>query len=157
MLDDSAILDEVRRPAAGSTTPALPAAIVVEDLRESYGDVIAVANLSFSVARRCTVALLGPNGAGKTTTIAMLLGLLAPTAGRIQILGESMPQGRRQVLPRMNFTSPYVDLPQRLTVRQNLLVYADLYAIPETKQRIEELTIALDLTAFIDRPFGRLS
>lgn len=157
MLDDPATLDGVHRPAADGTAPALPAAIIVEGLRKSYGTVVAVADLSFSVARRCTVALLGPNGAGKTTTIAMLLGLLAPTAGSIRILGKSMPKGRQRVLPRMNFTSPYVDLPQRLTVRQNLLVYADLYAIAEPKRRIEELAVALDLTAFIDRPFGRLS
>ena len=158
MLKDSGPPDEARILAGeGSAAAAFPPAIAVEGLRKAYGAVVAVADLSFSVARRRTVALLGPNGAGKTTTIAMLLGLLAPSAGSIRILGESMPKGRQFVLPRMNFTSPYVDLPQRLTVRQNLLVYADLYAVPRPKQRIEELAAALNVGAFIDRPFGRLS
>ena len=132
-------------------------AILVENLVRYYGAVAAVDGLSFSVGRRHTVALLGPNGAGKTTTIAMLLGLLEPSAGSIRILGEDMPRHRARVLPRMNFTSPYVDLPHRLTVRQNLKVYADLYAIDRPRARIEELARDLDLAAFLDRPFGRLS
>ena len=132
-------------------------AIQVENLEKSYGAVRAVAGLSFAVGRRRTVALLGPNGAGKTTTIAMLLGLLEPSAGSIRILGEPMPRHRDRVLPRMNFTSPYVDLPQRLTVRQNLKVYADLYAVDRPRERIAELARDLDLLELIDRPFGRLS
>ena len=116
-----------------------------------------MAGIDFEVPRGRTVALLGPNGAGKTTTLAMLLGLLEPSAGRVEILGEAMPAGRCRVLPRMNFTSPYVDLPQRLTVAQNLRVYADLYAVPGARRRIDELAAALDLGAFLDRPFGRLS
>ncbi len=132
-------------------------AILVENLVRHYGAVAAVDGLSFSVGRRRTVALLGPNGAGKTTTIAMLLGLLEPSAGSIRILGEDMPRHRARVLPRMNFTSPYVDLPHRLTVRQNLKVYADLYAVDRPRERIEELARDLDLATFLDRPFGRLS
>jgi ABC-2 type transport system ATP-binding protein len=132
-------------------------AILVENLVRHYGAVAAVDGLSFSVGRRRTVALLGPNGAGKTTTIAMLLGLLEPSAGSIRILGEDMPRHRARVLPRMNFTSPYVDLPHRLTVRQNLKVYADLYAVDRPRARIEELARDLDLATFLDRPFGRLS
>ena len=134
-----------------------PAAIEVVDLTKTYGEVTAVTGLGFTVARGRTVALLGPNGAGKTTTIAMLLGLLEPTAGTVRILGEAMPRHRARVLPRMNFTSPYVDLPQRLTVRQNLKVYAELYAVARPKDRIAELARDLDLTELIDRPFGRLS
>jgi ABC-2 type transport system ATP-binding protein len=139
-----------------AATGAAPA-IQVDSLAKSYGPVPAVAGLSFAVGRRRTVALLGPNGAGKTTTIAMLLGLLEPSAGTIRILGEPMPRHRARVLPRMNFTSPYVDLPQRLTVRQNLKVYADLYAVDRPKEKIAELARDLDLGQFLDRPFGRLS
>ena len=136
-------LDAIR-PAAVTDLDPIPA-VVVEGLGKSYGEVAAVADLSFTVGRRRTVALLGPNGAGKTTTIAMLLGLLEPSRGTIAILGEPMPRGRRRVLPRMNFTSPYVDLPQRLTVRQNLSIYSDLYAVARPKERIAELARDLDL------------
>ncbi len=156
------LLDEARpRPAAAAAATAArepaEAAISVEGLGKAYGAVVAVADLSFAVGRRQTVALLGPNGAGKTTTMAMILGLLEPSAGTIRILGEPMPKGRSRVLPRMNFTSPYVDLPQRLTVRQNLRVYAELYALARPRERILELARALDLEPLLDRPFGRLS
>lgn len=143
--------------AAETAGSAMAAAISVEALTKRFGTVTAVEELSFAVPRRCTVALLGPNGAGKTTTMAMLLGLLAPSAGSIRILGEPMPRGRYRVLPRMNFTSPYVDLPQRLTVAQNLAVYAELYAVDRPRARIAELAAALDLEEFLKRPFGRLS
>ena len=96
----------------------------MEDLRKHYGTVRAVDGIRFSVARGATCALLGGNGAGKTTTIAMLLGLLLPSGGQIRILGEDIPRQRYRVLPRMNFSSPYMDLPQRLTVWENLTVYA---------------------------------
>ncbi|MCC9003900.1 MAG: ATP-binding cassette domain-containing protein, partial [Candidatus Competibacter sp.] len=92
--------------------------IRVKDLRKHYGPVRAVDGISFEVARGATCALLGGNGAGKTTTIAMLLGLLLPTGGQIQILGEDVPRHRYRVLPRINFSSPYLDLPQRLTVAE---------------------------------------
>ena len=141
---------------SGSSEIGAPA-VVVEGLGKSYGEISAVADLSFTIGRRRTVALLGPNGAGKTTTIAMLLGLLEPSRGTITILGEPMPRRRPRVLPRMNFTSPYVDLPQRLTVRQNLKIYGDLYAVARPKERIAELAQDLDLAEFLDRPFGRLS
>ncbi|MGD9512136.1 MAG: ABC transporter ATP-binding protein [Geminicoccaceae bacterium] len=134
-----------------------PAAIEVVALTKTYGEVTGVADLTFAVARGRTVALLGPNGAGKTTTIAMLLGLLEPTAGSVRILGEPMPAHRVRVLPRMNFTSPYVDLPQRLTVRQNLRVYAELYSVARPRERIAELARDLDLVELLGRPFGRLS
>jgi ABC-2 type transport system ATP-binding protein len=134
-----------------------PVAVRVEGLVKRYGQVVAVDGLSFAIPAGRTTALLGANGAGKTTTIAMLLGLLAPSAGTIEIFGLPMPRARRHLLPRMNFSSPYVDLPLRLTVRQNLKVYADLYGIPRTKERIAELVERLDLGSFIDRPTGRLS
>ena len=132
-------------------------AIEVLALSKTYGEVTAVADLAFTIERGRTVALLGPNGAGKTTTIAMLLGLLEPSAGSVRILGEAMPRQRAHVLPRMNFTSPYVDLPQRLTVRQNLRVYAELYAVARPRERIAALARDLDLTELMSRPFGRLS
>jgi ABC-2 type transport system ATP-binding protein len=132
-------------------------AIGVERLVKRYGDVLAVDHLSFTVPRGLTVALLGANGAGKTTTIAMLLGLLQPTDGRIEILGQPMPAHRYRVLHRLNFSSPYVDLPMRLTVRQNLTVYADLYGIPRPRDRLLELAAELDLEALMDRPTGKLS
>jgi ABC-2 type transport system ATP-binding protein len=159
-LEERRMLDHAKsRPAApaAARAPAAEAAISVEGLGKTYGGVVAVSNLSFAVHRRQTVALLGPNGAGKTTTMAMILGLLEPSAGTIRILGEPMPKGRSRVLPRMNFTSPYVDLPQRLTVLQNLRVYGELYTIARPRERIAELAAALDLESFLDRPFGRLS
>jgi ABC-2 type transport system ATP-binding protein len=155
MLDEAKVLPA----AAQRSTPAAeePPAIAVEGLSKRYGAVLAVDGLGFRVGRRRTVALLGPNGAGKTTTIAMLLGLLAPSDGTIRILGETMPKGRHKVLPRMNFTSPYVDLPQRLTVLQNLKVYAELYGVARPRERIAALARDLDLEGLLDRPFGRLS
>jgi ABC-2 type transport system ATP-binding protein len=134
-------------------TPDPAAAIVVHGLSKRYGAVQAVDELSFIVPAGSSTALLGANGAGKTTTIAMLLGLLAPSAGRITVLGEDMARHRYRVLGRMNFSSPYVDLPLRLTVRQNLLVYADLYGIAERHRRIAELAADLDLlSSSIARP-----
>ncbi|HEX3208431.1 MAG TPA: ABC transporter ATP-binding protein, partial [Geminicoccaceae bacterium] len=118
---------------------------------------LAVDDLSFAVPVGAATALLGANGAGKTTTIAMLLGLLQPSAGRISVLGEDMLRHRYRVLGRINFSSPYVDLPARLTVRQNLRVYAELYGIDEPAARLQALAADLDLTAFLDRATGRLS
>lgn len=132
-------------------------ALQVENLSKQFGAVVAVDGISFTVARGTTTALLGGNGAGKTTTISMLLGLLLPTAGTIRVLGEDMVRHRYRVLPRLNFSSPYVDLPHRLTVRENLTVYGHLYGVPHLKGRIEELTAELELDGFIDRAAGRLS
>ena len=128
-------------------------AIIVADLAKSYGAVDAVKGISFAVRRGTTTALLGGNGAGKTTTLSMLLGLLTPTAGRITVLGEDMPSGRRRVLPRMNFTSPYVDLPKRLTVHQNLAVFADLYGLRHPRERIAAIAEDCDLVDLLPRPY----
>ncbi len=133
------------------------ARIVVEGLGKRYGAVSAVRDLSFTVAAHETLDLLGGNGAGKTTTIAMLLGLLVPSAGRIEILGHDMARDRFAALARMNFSSPYVALPGRLTVAENLRVYGHLYNVPRLSARIAELAAALDLGAFLDRPAGQLS
>jgi len=138
-------------------TPDAAPAILVAGLSKRYGEVQAVDRLSFTVAAGSSTALLGANGAGKTTTIAMLLGLLAPSAGRVELLGVDMLRQRYRVLGRINFSSPYVDLPLRLTVRQNLMVYADLYGVAEPARRIGELAADLDLTSFLERPTGKLS
>ncbi len=132
-------------------------AIVVRDLVKRYDDVQAVNGISFTVRSGTTTALLGGNGAGKTTTLSMLLGLLTPTSGAISVLGVDMLQSRYQVLPRMNFTSPYVDLPKRLTVRENLRVFADLYGVARPRERIEELADEFELHALLKRPYGELS
>ncbi len=133
------------------------AVIEVQGLTKRYDKVLAVDDISFAVPRGQTVALLGGNGAGKTTTIAMLLGLLLPTAGSVRVLGVDMLTDRYRALPRMNFSSPYVDLPKRLTVYENLKVYANLYGVRGVRRRIDTLVEELDLKAFIKRPTGTLS
>jgi ABC-2 type transport system ATP-binding protein len=137
-------------------------AIRVEGLFKRYPgragtEVLAVDGIDFSVPRGQTVALLGGNGAGKTTTIAMLLGLLLPTAGRIFCLGHDMAHDRFAALARMNFSSPYVALPHRLTVAENFRVYGHLYGVPHIGRRITELAEAFDLKALLDRKAGELS
>lgn len=146
------------RPAA--TLPrALPAdaAVAVDHLVKIYKTVPAVDGISFQIARGSTTGLLGGNGAGKTTTIAMIMGLVLPTAGRVSIFGLPMPAERARVLARMNFESPYVDMPMRLTVRQNLTVFGRLYGVANLKERIAQLASDLDLGDFLDRASGKLS
>src|SRR3954469_1980454 len=137
--------------------PVLEPAIAVENLVKAYKTATAVDGISFMLPRGSVTGLLGGNGAGKTTTIAMIMGLVTPTSGTVRVLGAAMPHERYRVLQRMNFESPYVDLPMRLTVRQNLSVFADLYAVRDGKARIAELAHELDLVDFIDRPSGKLS
>ena len=136
-----------------ATTPA----IVVRDLKKSYGLVDAVRSITFSVAAGQTVGLLGGNGAGKTTTLSMLLGVLKPSGGSIELLGLSLAAHRYDILPRINFTSPYVDLPKRLSVVENLRVFAGLYGVCDGKKRIAELLGELDLKEVADRPYANLS
>jgi ABC-2 type transport system ATP-binding protein len=131
--------------------------IEVTALSKRFGETLAVDAVGFAVPRGVTAALLGGNGAGKTTTLSMLLGLLLPTAGHIRIFGEDMLRHRYRVLPRMNFSSPYVDLPHRLTVRENLTVYGRLYGLAHLKARIESLARDLQITEFLDRQTGKLS
>src|SRR5499425_3773150 len=132
-------------------------AVKVDNLVKRYPNTVAVDGISFSIARGITAALLGGNGAGKTTTLSILLGLLLPTSGSVQLLGEDMLRHRYRVLPRMNFSSPFVDLPHRLTVRQNLLIYARLYGLPDRGERIDQLATDLQISAFLKRPAGKLS
>jgi len=131
--------------------------IQVEGLTKCYGELCAVDNVSFDVTLGATCGLLGGNGAGKTTTLSMLLGLLLPTSGGIRVLGEDMLAHRYRVLARMNFSSPYVDLPHRLTVQENLSVYARLYGLKERQRRIQRLAEELDIAAFLKRAYGNLS
>ena len=133
------------------------AAIEVENLVKRFGDVAAVDGISFTIPPGTTAALLGGNGAGKTTTIGMILGLVRPTSGRIRVLGYDIATERQKVLARMNFESPFVDLPKRLSVRQNLEIYARLYSVPNFKVRIAALTEELQLGDLLKRPSGQLS
>jgi ABC-2 type transport system ATP-binding protein len=128
-----------------------PPAIAVDRLVKRYKAATAVAGISFALAPGSITALLGGNGAGKTTTIAMILGLVEPTEGSVHVLGAAMPRERQRVLGRMNFESPYVEMPRRLTVRQNLRVFAMLYGVADVKARIA------DLAEFLDRETGKLS
>jgi ABC-2 type transport system ATP-binding protein len=141
-------------PAAG---PENSAAIDVAHLIKLYKTTRAVDDVSFRIARGSITGLLGGNGAGKTTTIAMIMGLVLPTSGRVQVLGHAMPEQSAEVLGRMNFESPYVDMPMRLTVRQNLSIFGRLYAVKNLAERIEQLASDLDLKDFLDRANGKLS
>jgi ABC-2 type transport system ATP-binding protein len=131
--------------------------IAVDRLVKVYKTVTAVDGISFALEGGTCTALLGGNGAGKTTTIATIMGLLMPTSGAVTVLGAAMPRQRHQVLHRMNFESPYVDMPMRLTVRQNLTVFGMLYGVDDLTGRIRTLAEELDLTEFLDRPTGKLS
>ena len=132
-------------------------AIAVENLVKRYKSVTAVDGISFRLAPGSITGLLGGNGAGKTTTIAIIMGLIEPTSGKVSVLGAQMPKQRYRVLHRMNFESPYVAMPLRLTVRQNLSVFAQLYAVADIEGRIASLAADLELTEFLDRQTGKLS
>ena len=157
MADTPQLADARTERGAESVSSSGDDAIVVSRLAKRYGDVVALTDVSFTVRRGTTTALLGGNGAGKTTTLSILLGVLLPTSGSIHILGEDMRKHRYRVLPRLNFTSPYVDLPKRLSVRENLVVYAKLYGVPNARARIAELAFELRLIDFLDRGYGTLS
>lgn len=150
-------MSEGESPAVHAAPETAPAVIEVEGLRKSYGKIMAVDGIGFSVRRGEAAALLGANGAGKTTTIAMLLGLLLPDAGAIRILGIDMLTDRYRALPRMNFSSPYVDLPRRLTVAQNLEIFARLYGVADIGGRVRDIAAELEMTNLLERPSGELS
>lgn len=132
-------------------------AIAVSNLVKQYPAGTAVDGISFMLAPGSIVGLLGGNGAGKTTTIAMIMGLVAPSSGTIRILGHDMPRERYRILHRMNFESPYVEMPHRLTIRQNLTVFARLYGVADRNARIATLAQELELSELLDRPTGKLS
>jgi ABC-2 type transport system ATP-binding protein len=136
--------------------PTQPA-ITADRLVKTYKTVIAVDGISFALEPGSITALLGGNGAGKTTTIAMIMGLVIPTAGSVRVLGTDMTHHRHRVLHRMNFESPYVEMPMRLTIRQNLTVFGRLYGVEDIGERIRAIAEELELTDLLDRPTGKLS
>jgi ABC-2 type transport system ATP-binding protein len=131
--------------------------IAVERLVKTYKAATAVDGISFALARGSITGLLGGNGAGKTTTIATIMGLVAATSGSVKVLGAEMPRQRYRVLHRMNFESPYVEMPMRLTVRQNLTVFGMLYGVADLPSRIAAVTAELELSDLLDRQTGQLS
>jgi ABC-2 type transport system ATP-binding protein len=143
----------VPTPSAKAAQPA----IAVQRLAKIYKSGVAVDGISFALEQGSITGLLGGNGAGKTTTIAMILGLIIPTSGNARVLGAEMPRQRYRVLHRMNFESPYVDMPARLTTRQNLTVFAMLYGVEDAAARVAALAEELDLVELLDRPTGKLS
>lgn len=143
--------------AADASVSDASVPVAVRDLTKVYGTVTAVDHISFTLMAATTVALLGGNGAGKTTTIAMLLGLIVPTCGEVRVFGKDMSKERGEVAHRMNFQSPYVDLPSRLTVKQNLAVYARLYGIANAEERIAYVARDLQIEPLLDRDTGKLS
>jgi ABC-2 type transport system ATP-binding protein len=139
------------------TVKAPMPAIQAEHLVKVYKKTRAVDDISFQIAQGSVTALLGGNGAGKTTTIGMIMGLVSPTSGAVRVFGHPMPEESAHVLGRMNFESPYVDMPMRLTVRQNLTVFGRLYAVKNLRARIDQLAADLELSDFLERPSGNLS
>ena len=133
------------------------ASIHTQALRKVFGETVAVENLTLAIIPGSITALLGSNGAGKSTTMGMLLGLLEPTSGCIEMLGHDLQTKRSSIAPYINFSSPYVDLPNRLTVRQNLTVYGHLYGVVNLKERIDELAERLQINDLLDRRHGSLS
>jgi len=131
--------------------------IEVINLSKSYGKIEAVNKINFKVNENEIIGLLGPNGCGKTTTIAMILGLLKPSSGEVLINGIRIEENRIALLHKMNFISPYIELPKKLTVKQNLFVYGKLYSVKNLKNRIEYLANKLRLEDFLNKITGELS
>ena len=130
----------------------------VKNISKKFNSLIAVNNISFEIEKNKVMGLLGPNGCGKTTTIGMMLGLITPTTGQIFINGIVLaPKNRIELLSLMNFASPYIELPKKLTVKQNLEVYARLYGVKEIKQRTSEMIEDLNLQKFLNKKTGELS
>ena len=130
----------------------------VKNISKSFNSLIAVNNISFKIEKNKTLGLLGPNGCGKTTSIGMMLGLITPSSGQIFINGISLDSKTRiELLSLMNFASPYIELPKKLSVRQNLEVYARLYGVKEIYHRIDELIDDLNLKSFLNKKTGELS
>ena len=131
--------------------------VEVKNLNKNYGVKEAVKNISFNIKQNEILGLLGPNGSGKTTTIGMLLGLLKPSNGEIFIDGKKIEENRIEILQKINFISPYIELPKKLTVKQNLIVYGKLYNVTNFKIRLEYLVEKLRLSDLLNRITGELS
>ena len=131
--------------------------VEVKNLKKSYGFKEAVKGISFKIKDNEILGLLGPNGSGKTTTIGMMLGLLKPSNGEIIIDGKKIEENRIEILKKINFISPYIELPKKLSVRQNLIVYGKLYSVSDIKRRIEYLSEKLRLGDLLNKITGELS
>ena len=131
--------------------------VEVKNLKKSYGLKEAVKGISFKIKDNEILGLLGPNGSGKTTTIGMMLGLLKPSNGEIIIDGKKIEDNRIEILKKINFISPYIELPKKLTVKQNLIVYGKLYSVLDIKKRIEYLSEKLRLGDLLNKITGELS
>ena len=130
----------------------------IKNLVKKFNSIVAVNNISFKIEKNKTLGLLGPNGCGKTTSIGMMLGLITPTSGKIFINEINLePKNRISLLSLMNFASPYIELPKKLTVRQNLEIYARLYGVKKISDRISEMAEDLNLTEFLNKRTGELS
>ena len=135
----------------------MESSIKVIDLKKNYGNKEAVKNINFEIKENEIIGLLGPNGCGKTTTIGMILGLLKPTSGQVLINGFQLEKNRIEILQKINFISPYIELPKKLTVKQNLIVYGKLYSVKNLNRRIDYLVEELRLQNLLDRVTGELS
>ena len=131
--------------------------IEIIELKKIYNKTIAVDNLNFKIQKGQIIGLLGPNGCGKSTTIGMMLGLIKPTSGSVIIKNKNIENNRTNLLEKMNFISPYVELPKKLTVEENLKVYARLYGVKNVKETIDNLMEKLNLIDFKSRKTGELS
>ena len=131
--------------------------VSVNNLSKNFSSFEAVKEISFSINESEILGLLGPNGCGKTTTIGMMLGLLKPTSGEVIINGLNVENNRINLLKKMNFISPYIELPKKLTVKENLMVYGKLYSVNNINNRIDYLTETLRLSEFINKKTGELS
>ena len=131
--------------------------IKVINLKKSYGTKEAVKNISFEIKENEIIGLLGPNGSGKTTTIGMILGLLKPTSGEVLINGLKIEKNQIEILQKINFISPYIELPKKLTVKQNLIVYGKLYSVKNLNEKIDYLVSKLRLENLLNRVTGELS
>ena len=133
--------------------------IKIENLEKKYGNFQAVKNLNFTIKPGSIVGLLGPNGCGKTTTIGMILGLIKPTNGKVLIKGKNVENesDRIEILEKMNFISPYVELPKKLTVKENLIIYGKMYEVINLNEKINTLIKDLNLDEFKNKKTGELS
>ena len=132
--------------------------VSLKKLTKKFKSIVAVKELSLEVQKNKTIGILGPNGCGKTTTIGMILGLINPTSGSVEIDDQDINKiNRSEILKKINFASPYIELPKKLTVMENLVVYSKLYDIPKKEQRIEELVTDLNLTKIVFKKNGELS
>ena len=130
----------------------------VKKLSKKFNNIFAVNNISFIINKNSTMGLLGPNGCGKTTSIGMMLGLISPSEGEILINGVKINTSNNiEILSKLNFASPYIELPKKLTVKQNLEVYARLYGVKNLNQRIEEISEDLNISKFLNKKNGELS